>query len=724
MQQNSTQRSAFDLNGVTPRRQRSLQLGSAKSLAVFVAAIGVCGGALADEIHAPPPPAPTAVVDANNVNLISGSPVTRQPSLSTAGLSDTMGNTGHTWKGMVTDYNDSFAGYIADINHNVANPSQTGNLPIVIGGKGFQLGVDIFAGNCTGAICTYWDKDGVAYLFDTTKKSDGYDGIAVKIGVLVQINKPDGETIKINLIASSKSFAVSGGTNNQQYTVYSLYLYYPSTVISSNGWMAKYEYTTQTEPLTGTVGSYIAYAPNKIYLINTAIDYCDPAATTCTSVNSTRWPTWNISNRTVFKDGSNNPIGQFSPDSYTLPSGVSYSYPVAWHTHRVTDANVQGRHTAYSYSWPDGQVGSAPYIITATKPDGASYSIRSEKFNYMFFGSATDFTYFYLDQPSSFTNELGAVTRYEYFADNTADKADNRSLKRVISPEATYSGSTLTGGYTEYGYDGRRNVTSVSVYPKGGGTPQVTSYEYEASCSSATYIYCNKVKKITDPRGNVTTLTYSTVHGQVLTETGAADASGVRIQKRYTYTQLYPKVLNSSLTLVNSTPAWRLTKVSTCRSATSADPASCVGTAQETVTEYEYNTNNLLLSKTTVRAGNANVSQPYSETNSWQSSSFTYDLVGNQVSVDGPRTDVDDRTYTTYDVRRRKIFEIGADPDGSGPMTRQVVRHWYDDDDREYRTEVGTGNATDGSDFVVSSFTRMSYDSTSGLLVKTEVGQP
>lgn len=697
--------------------------------------------AWSEEIYAPPPPSPTQVVDANGINLISASPTPHMPALSTAGLSETMGNVGVTWRSGVTDYNDSFVGYISDFDRNSPSSSGPGNPPIVVGSKGFQLGVDIFAGDCVSSICTYWDKDGVAYLFDATKASEAFDGVASKRGMLVQINKPDGEAIKVTLIKASLVFTTPGGTNNQQYTVHQIATYYPSNVVSSTGWMAKYEYTTRSYSLSASGTAYTAYVPQKIYLINTAVDYCDIVAPSCTSSNAVRWPTWNITYPDVYKDASSTLLGYYGPNGYTTPSGLSHGYSFGMQTHRVTDAYFPGMHTTYAYSWADGSLGSAPYIITATKPDNNHYSIRSENANwqYTLVGSGDllyySLVYLYVNQPSSFTDEDGRVTKYEYNSDNTAYRADNRSLKRVITPEATYSGSTLTGGFTEYGYDGRRNMTSVAVYPKGGGTPLISSYEYEATCTSGTYIYCNKPKKITDPKGNVTTFIYSTVHGQVLTETKTADAAGVQPQTRYTYTALYPKSLNAAGSLVPAaTPVYRLTKTSSCRTATAANAASCVGTDQETVTEYAYANDNLLLTKTTVRAGNANVANVASATNVWATTSYTYDDVGNRTSVDGPLPGTVDQTITMYDVLRRPVYEMGVDPDGGSALPRVIVHHLYDIDGREYRTETGWGygslvlacsvTATTCANYNVTSYVQRTYDATTGLEVKSITAVP
>ncbi|ESQ76551.1 hypothetical protein AEYBE204_19360 [Asticcacaulis sp. YBE204] len=295
------------------------------------------------------------------------------------------------------------------------------------------------------------------------------------------------------------------------------------------------------------------------------------------------------------------------------------------------------------------------------------------------------------------TDAYGRKTEYEY--------ADTVHLSKVKLPE---------GNYVEYEYD-RNRLTKVKSFPKGGGTPQVVEAGYPSTCTAATAKVCNKPLWMKDAKGNQTDYTYDAQHGGVLTETGPADANGVRPQVRYTYELRQAQGLNSSNQMVNTeAPVWRLIRTSSCTTASWNNPAGCVGTVNEQIKEYAYNHPNLLVTSETVRAGDNSLSV---------TTSYTYDLVGNVTSVDGPRTDVDDRSYATYDAFRRKIFEIGVDPDGGGALKRQVIKHYYDTDGFEYRSEVGTGNATDGSDFVWSSAKKMTYDAT-GLLLKTEVVVP
>jgi len=701
--------------GGRDRGSASFHLNGAVSVLALVAAISQPFAAHADEF-APPAPPPTKAMDQNGVNLIAGSPSLDLPSISSAGIRETMHNAGISYTGSLTDYHDSFTGYMIDYAHTYG-ASDGGQPAIVIGDKRLNIGVDIFFDSCDVVGCKYFDKSGVSYIFDTTKSSEGFGGIIGKLGALIQINKPDGEIIKISIITSSSTFATSSGGTGQQgsYTVHHVAINYPKTVVSSSGWMIKYEYDPAQTAINGN--SFTTYAIRKIYIVNTSEEYCGIGADTCTSPNALRWPTWNITFPTAYSDANGVAIGRFMPEWSLLPSGRSQQYSFATQTHRVTSAHVGGMSTAYAYNWADGGGGgAAPYIITATRPDGSTYSVRSEKANFQYLLYPNyNFEYFYIDQISSFTDGVGHVTKYEYNNDNTAYRADNRSLKRVISPEATYNGSTLAGGYAEYGYDARRNITSVSVYPKGGGSPLVTQYEYEPTCTASNYRICNQVKKFTDPRNNVTDFVYSPVHGGVISKTMPADINSVRPEVRYSYTLLTPMVRDASNALVASTPVYRLTQTSTCRVATPSNPASCVGGADEVVTSYAYNTNNLLKTSETIKAGDNSISA---------TTSYSYDLVGNVLAVDGPLPGTADTYYTTYDIRRRPVFEISPDPDGGGALKRKVIKHNYDVDGREYLTQVGTGAATDGSDFVATAFTRRSYDTTTGLLMKTEMGQP
>jgi hypothetical protein len=341
--------------------------------------------------------------------------------------------------------------------------------------------------------------------------------------------------------------------------------------------------------------------------------------------------------------------------------------------------------------------------VVVTDPGGG---IRT-----LFYGLST-----YYPGPDNDTNQLSRKTTYQY----TAVPGLGYKISIMAYPEATWSGSTPVSGYTKYSYDSRGNVTEVRDVAKAGSglADRVVSAGYDVTCTNPKT--CNRPNWVKDAKANQTDFTYAPEHGGILTETLPADSNGIRPQKRYYYSQLYPKVKNSSGALVNSSPAWRLTRTETCASSTN----SCSGTSDETVTLYEYNHNNLLLTAKTVMAGNANLSLPPSTTNLWEKTSYSYDPIGNVIAIDGAKTDVDDTTYISYDALRRRIFEIGPDPDGGGPLKRLITHHVYDADSNEIRTEFGTGSATDGSDFVITKFIRQTFDPATGYPVKKEVVQP
>ena len=383
------------------------------------------------------------------------------------------------------------------------------------------------------------------------------------------------------------------------------------------------------------------------------------------------------------------------PFKIVSPLGVTRVYSASGCSFNCTNTWTATKQNTTTYQFYYNLSGQAPpTTATVVNPDGSTAT-------YSFVNGIL----------MSKTDELGRTQTYQYFAGNNWGVTPGLPrISRIYAPNSPGS----TSGYTQYDYT-HGALSTITVVPTDGSPNLVTQLGITLTCGASNYKICNKPQYMIDPNGNRTDYTYDPAHGGMLTATMPADPSGVRPQKRYSYTQLYPKILSSPGVLVNSTPVWRLTKVSECTSATPSNPASCVGTSTEKVTTYAYNSNNLFLTSVTTAAGDGSNSGTIF---------YTYNYIGDVTSVKGPRTDVDDTRYTTYDGLRRKVFEIGADPDGAGPLPRLITHHVYDADGNEIRTEAGTGNATDGSDFVVSQFKRMTYDPVSGLLVKIEEVAP
>ena len=541
-------------------------------------------------------------------------------------------------------------------------------------------------------------------------------------GLIVSLNRPDGErptyyykTVGITIYDKALTTSVL------------------NSVVSSAGWMMKYGYSSTTQALT------------SVTAINLSVDYCDPTADSCTNL-SRSWPVvtfQDVGNGFTETDAlgqptsytrTGNPYGPTSVFTIASPLGIartanmhvlqvhnrsnsSYIPDLSVYAMVVTSVSRGNSVWNYTYTWgnapgstpPNGNDSGYTIVIDATKVRDLLGNTRSIFTDYgdpqsvVYSPSGFIFSLSYADIGGD-TDALNRSTTYS--------RDPYGSVTSVYLPEGSFLDGSDSANYT---YDARGNVTALKKIPKAGsGLAALTETAgYDATCNNP--VTFNKPNYTIDARGNRADFTYDPVHGGMLTQTGPADTNGVRPQTRYASAQLTPLMKNAAGALINSTPVWKLVRTSVCASATSSDPASCVGTAAETVTTYAYDTANLLPTAVTVAAGYGSATRTTTK---------DYDAVGNVVSVDGPRTDVDDRSFATYDALRRPVFELGIDPDGPGPLPRLVTHHPYDADGHEYRTETGTGTALDGSDFVTTQYVARNYDAVTGLLVKTLVGAP
>src|SRR5262249_28429015 len=149
----------------------------------------------------------------------------------------------------------------------------------------------------------------------------------------------------------------------------------------------------------------------------------------------------------------------------------------------------------------------------------------------------------------------------------------------------------------------------------------------------------------------------------------APSAGAPRPLKLLTYVQRYAYVLNSSWTLVPAaSPIWVISSETKCQTVSGSGNGNpvCDTGAPRIVTEYAYTNStatSLLPVSITTRNGDSSLTSTISR---------TYTSMGDVASETGPRTDVTQVSYTTYDNMRRKIFEIGPDPDGAGALPRSI----------------------------------------------------
>lgn len=511
---------------------------------------------------------------------------------------------------------------------------------------------------CSGNICIFTLKDGTRAEFDKTLTANR--GYANTGGLLTKITKPDGEVITLHYRYEQEPGLPPNGVT--------LHIRTLVQVTSSMGWAIK---------------------ETKAY--NSSIDYCDPLTITCsTSTQSTVNSGWgsaysptrllitNDLGETTTVHGveagwspNPNPL----PTKLVTPTGVTLN--VTWTSNKVSAVNTGTSTWNYAYA-----VSGALQTVTITNPDTTTKVV------------VVNTT---LKQIVSETDELGRKTSYTYDASGR--------LQRVINPDATFSGATPTGGYTEYAYDSRSNVTTTTFVPKAGTglANLVTTAAYPASCID--YKSCNKPTSVTNAAGVTTSYSYDANTGGIATVTTPA-VNGVSSQVRYTYATQTPSVKNSSGVLVPSTPVYRLTQVSTCLNG--AAPA-CLGTDDEALTIITYGTNNVQPVSVTRKLGNNTRAT---------TTNYTYDNMGNVTSNDGPLPN--DTAYYIYNAANRLVGEIGPDPDGAGPLLRYANRTSYNTDGAISKTERGTVTGTDATALAAISVLDRSetqYDATTGVML-------
>lgn len=265
--------------------------------------------------------------------------------------------------------------------------------------------------------------------------------------------------------------------------------------------------------------------------------------------------------------------------------------------------------------------------------------------------------------------------------------------------------------------DSRENATEIRKTAKAGsGLPDIVQTFHFPDCDSSNYRICNKPDYSVDGRGKRSDFQYDAASGGLKVSLAPADANGSRAIKRITYSQYSPApgtTVPSGISVpLTSLPIYedecRISGVTNTN--IDFDYACPSANRSRVVRLYEPSSSSTPSMHRLIGVTNEADGQSLT-------TSYSYDAVGNVIAATNPRGNV---TYTTYDSQRRKVFEIGLDPDGNGPLPRPVVRHAYNSDGNEIRTEVGTGFATDGSDFTVLHFKRMTYYPGTNKILKVE----
>jgi hypothetical protein len=532
----------------------------------------------------------------------------------------------------------------------------------------------------TGTVYIYTDSNGDIYNFDafTGNVNPPYTGTIAR---LTSIQKANGVVISIAYDEYGSCTPKSVGCPDRI-----------KSIISNAGYALKYEYgtgnfrqVTKVSAVNLTTGS-CTLSPLNCATYDSSVDISYPFVSGKNVLDVTR------SGGKTYRYGIWS-TGYYEVDTLNyvrMPSGteINVAYDVYFRT--TSYATAAGTWT-YAYSDTNlDLINSADGRQTfVTNPDNSnrSYSFRKGA-----------------QLPTSETDEFGKTTTYLM----TQLTGGQVAIGTVQKPE---------GNKSVYTYDARGNILAETIMPKSGSglSSKATTAGFDTTCANLKT--CNKPNWTKDFNNNQTDYTYSSVHGGLLTLTLPADSNGLRQRTYNTYTAFN----------TGSGDIHRLTRTETCGlTSGQLSLTSCPATSGTSVTVTGYGDSStapktyktFLPYQVTKTDGAGSLSE---------TTTYAYDNVGNFVSVDGPRADVDDKVYKTYDGNRKAVCEIGIDPDGGGGLIRTMVRHTYNLDDLETLTETGTGTSTTdctpGSAMTVSSFERVTYD-VLGRAIKTEVGQP
>lgn len=391
--------------------------------------------------------------------------------------------------------------------------------------------------------------------------------------------------------------------------------------------------------------------------------------------------TWTDVSGNVFSyrfDGSGNII------NITTSLGVQSSFTYDG-DRRVKTVTRGGRVWNYSYDFGGSSKGAG--TTTATAPDGGVTKVSHARKP---------------GPPTAIVDPLGRATTYSYDG--------FQRITAVYYPE----GNSLTFEYDSFG-----NMITRTTYPKplstGGEPVLIERAAYGAQCLRGPM--CHKPTSVTDAKDQVTTFAYD-VNGRVTLQE-SADVGGERARTTYTYANQPIFYLDASGAITQHADQLIVLKTkSECLTG-----LNCAGTDRELVTEYAY------ASAFSSGSGANNgfpiaVSRKLGSGTLLDTSSISYDQIGNATAVDGPQPGTQDVTYSIYDVAQRKVREVRPDPDGVGALPRPMTSWISDSDGREREVQTGYGQAVNGSDFTLVRSVRTTYEPTTGLKSKVEEVTP
>jgi len=300
---------------------------------------------------------------------------------------------------------------------------------------------------------------------------------------------------------------------------------------------------------------------------------------------------------------------------------LTYSYSYDIHQPAVTVQSF-GDGRQYTYSWTSA---NTEEVAVGLQPMGYSDGVSSATVTIGAWRPNVYQPLKFTPGPETLVDGLGRQTTFDYCLQSCA--------------KALLVSKTFPNGMKDsYQYDNYHNITQITRTPATGSslTPTVTSATYDC----ATMVFCSKPTSVTDAKNNSYTYSYSSTHGQVLTETRPAvqvNGTGPLVAPvtRYEYTARNAWVSNGAGGYVQVVdPIHLLTAERTCRTTATVGNACAGGSADEVVITYDYGPNagpnNLLLRGKVVTATDGGVTTSLR-------TCFGYDAKGNKIWETTPR---------------------------------------------------------------------------------------
>ncbi|HEX8238736.1 MAG TPA: RHS repeat-associated core domain-containing protein [Allosphingosinicella sp.] len=640
--------------------------GSIATLAALVAA----APALAD---VPAPPV-RQNVDVNGVDVVSGQFITNPTDVSVGppglhGLSFTRYWSGYGWRHSLIA---TMSGSGASPTVSITGSSETfTRLAVTSAGSTYSTdlasGATLFREPAGDYVYTGRDGTIVRFMSAGGAMLAGYDS---EIGRARSITAPDGTVMTFAYKTASYTVPAPGGG---MWTVSYARI---QSVTNNHGYQLKFTYGTNTL----SQGNEAAWKyPSRVTGINNAVEYCDPAADSCTLYNS--WPHSDYAYSAGYGDVNltsvTDPANRTSQYGYEVDRLSTIRRPGA----SVDDITIHNYGTDHFVSsiQRGGQTWSYSNALS-----GFNFTTRTVTVTDPLSRTRTSVSDTITGQVSTETDENGHTTVYGY--DGTGH------LSQVTAPE---------GNYVTYTYDARGNQTSTTATPKvGSGLPPIAaSASYPTTCANART--CNKPATTTDEAGNVTNYYYNPDGSVDYVEAPAPSAGAARPRTRYGYGSFYAwtRAPGGGWFSPAASPVTLPVKTWSCQTT-----SACLDTSSDAVkTTFAYQSgsssagSNLLLSSTTTGSGTGTPSI---------SSSFAYDNVSNVTSTTGP---LGQTSQVRFNEARQQIARRSADPDGAGPRPSGAATTHYQADGQIDLVTEGTSNS-DGSGFIGLRAVHTGYD--------------